>query len=661
MPAPPDDSGMPALPSDTSRTGSSCSILPHMPGCSGGPSRGTDRLTLPAPHRGTVPGMVRTRTPLREGTHADDDLRVWMADVLERQQSTFQKLVIQQHEALSVSLSEKIEQVATLFANGPQERDQHGNSFEPLPSGLLLMEGGSRELQAKEAMREFQVQFHTGGSAQVCPTEGDAAGGMGAGEKRLSRSLTERAAHQPLKDRSAGTRVSEVPDTSFGGRLKCTVRSNVFDLCMGAIIVANMLCMYVQLEWGGWVAGKELSLRPQEDGWNGAESIFVAFEEVFNVCFVLELILRIYTYRWLYFRETLNVFDAMVVVLTCADAYVYRPMLSTTSDVAGEDSARGFGGLLRVFRVVRIFKVLRFLTQFAELRILMRALVESASAFLWSMLLAGIIMLSGGIFMATVTSEFILSESLELDTREWLYRYYGSAGRATYTMFEVTFSGGWPNYARRTVEDVSSTFLLFWMVYILGVTFAMVRVIAALFLKQTMHVAGQEKEKMKLESAKQKEDFEQRLATFLDEMDTSGDKVLSRAELNELLDNPELKTMLSQAGLDENEVEGMYNIWDEGSGKVAMDDFLDGAVILKRSGVEAVEAFKGQQKLTRMISQVLTGFDKLWDELRVRRTWRATDAPPRSASKPPSCSSSRPQSARGGQNAGLSTAVAVAC
>lgn len=313
-----------------------------------------------------------------------------------------------------------------------------------------------------------------------------------------------------------------------------------------------------------------------------------------------------------------------------------------------------------MFRVVRILKVLRFLTQFAELRILMRALVESASAFLWSMLLAGIIMLSGGIFMATVTSEFILNDALEMATREWLYRYYGSAGRATYTMFEITFSGGWPNYARPTVEDCSVLFLLFWIVYILGVTFAMVRVIAALFLKQTMQVAGQEKEKMAIESIRTKEAFENKLAAFLEEMDTSGDGMLSRDEFNELLDNADLSLMLHQAGLEEFEVVGIFELWDEGKGEVSMQDFLEGAVRLKRSGMEAVESFQEQQKATRQISKVLEGIDKLFLELRVRRTWRSSDPPPKS-SKPPSLPSSRPPSARGDKVVGgISAAAAVA-
>lgn len=657
------------MPGDTNRSDNSCSMLPTLPGCSAGPSRGTDRLTLPVPYRSTASfGVARTRTPQREGTSMDDDLKVWMAELLERQQSTLQKLVIKQHEVLSTSLSEKIDHVATLLSNGPQDRD-HGYCFEPQPSGLLMLEGGSREFQAQAVVQELkQVQFHTGGSAQVCPTGGDAAGGVGAGEKRVSRSLSVYGMPRDLpQERAAAVRMSEVADQTIGGYVKIIVRSHRFDMCMGVVIVANMLCMFVQLEWAGWAAGKALNLRPQdEDGWSGAEPAFAAFEEMFNVFFVLELVLRIYTFRWSYFRETLNVFDALVVVLTCADAYLYRPMLSTSSDVVGEDKARSFGGLLRVFRVVRILKVLRFLTQFAELRILMRALVESASAFLWSMLLAGIIMLSAGIFMATVSSEFILNDGLTLEMREWLYRYYGSAGRATYTMFEVTFSGGWPNYARRTVEDVSVMFLLFWIVYILGVTFAMVRVIAALFLKQTMQVAGQEKEKMAVESIRHKQAFEQRLADFLTEMDTSNDGLLSREELDELLENPELKAMLSQAGLEEYEVVGIFELWagddNEGSDAVHMQDFLEGAVRLKRSGMEAVAAFKEQQKATQLLTQILEGVETVMTECKVRR--RKSEPPPRSASKPPSLPSSRPASRPASARAAQVTSVhsmAAAC
>lgn len=605
---------------------------------------GKDRTLLPGPP-GASGWAARARAPSGslERLGADVELKAWAAELLERQQSTFQKLLIQQHEALGLSLGEKIERVESLVASQGR-MNEIGCWMEPRDNGL---EAELRESQAQAAARNLLEP--------VRPPQagGDEAGGVGQIDKKAVRTIAVAGVpKEPLRVPPATSHSIREPDTSYSGILKRMVRSKIFDLVIGLVIVANMICMFVQLEWAGWRASMSLGQAPLDEvGWGGAKGTFKVFEEMFNVCFVVELVLRVYTYRLKYFAEVLHVFDASIVVLTCADAYVYQPLTASAAKVAAaeaDEGDQGIGGLLRVFRVVRILKVLRFLTQFEELRILMRALVESAGAFLWSMLLATIIMISGGIFMATVTSQFIMDSDMDLDTRMWLYRYYGSAARATYTMFEVTFSGGWPGFARRTIEDASVLFVLFWVIYVLGVTFAMVRVIAALFLKQTMAVAVQEKEKTKLEGYKENGSFENVLHDFLVEMDTSGDGVLSRRELADMLDDENLQTALQHAELKENEVVAIFEMFDPGDGQVPMGDFLNGAVRLKRSGVDAAFAFQAQQQTTAEISKLAAGVDALHHSLevglKIRRTWRSTDPTPkppsRPISRPPSCPSS---------------------
>merc|ERR1719491_570613 len=111
-------------------------------------------------------------------------------------------------------------------------------------------------------------------------------------------------------------------------------------------------------------------------------------------------------------------------------------------------------------------------------------------ALFWSMVLLAIVMLIGALSLCQLLNGSIIDDELSLGTRTWVNRYYGTPGNALWTMFEITFSGCWPNYARVLTEEVSSLYMIFFVFYISGVVFAMTRIITALFLKDTLAVAS---------------------------------------------------------------------------------------------------------------------------------------------------------------------------
>ena len=57
-------------------------------------------------------------------------------------------------------------------------------------------------------------------------------------------------------------------------------------------------------------------------------------------------------------------------------------------------------------------------------------------------------------------------------------------------------SGAWPSHCRRLVLEVNVAYAAFWALYVLIVVFAVTRVIAALFLQQTMKAASGDDEMM---------------------------------------------------------------------------------------------------------------------------------------------------------------------
>ena len=70
--------------------------------------------------------------------------------------------------------------------------------------------------------------------------------------------------------------------------------------------------------------------------------------------------------------------------------------------------------------------------------------------------------------------------------RLWAWTHYGTFYRAMYTMYEVTLAGCWPSYVRPLLENVSHWYAAFFVIYVAVVVFAVIRVITAIFLKDSM-------------------------------------------------------------------------------------------------------------------------------------------------------------------------------
>ena len=70
------------------------------------------------------------------------------------------------------------------------------------------------------------------------------------------------------------------------------------------------------------------------------------------------------------------------------------------------------------------------------------------------MVLLAIFMVMGALMMGNLLQEFIADTTQDMDQREWIWQHYGTALRAMYTLYEITFAGNWPTYARPVIDGV---------------------------------------------------------------------------------------------------------------------------------------------------------------------------------------------------------------
>eukprot|EP00971_Amphidinium_carterae_P193927 3847574-Amphidinium_carterae.1 len=189
--------------------------------------------------------------------------------------------------------------------------------------------------------------------------------------------------------------------------------------------------------------------------------------------------------------EAMNVFDMLVVLGTLVDLVLTRLLAFQ----GGMNLS-----LARMLRLFKCYEVLKFLrtfkaaTAFTELRILLRTVLRSTMALLWALIVLTLIILTCSNFMAQLLGSFITNVGNDLEARKWVYEHYGTASRAAWTLLEATLSGGWPNYARELVMEVSPLWAAWWFFYVFVVIFAVIRVMGALFLTASLKAASEDQD-----------------------------------------------------------------------------------------------------------------------------------------------------------------------
>lgn len=366
-------------------------------------------------------------------------------------------------------------------------------------------------------------------------------------------------------------------------------RRNGFDTCIGILVLLNAFVMVLDLECQGNEVGFASGIIGR-NVWRGFDPTIVVLEHCFAIAFLLELIYRVATEGRKYFKEAMNIFDTALVLIACVDLYILTPLMSTSS-FNNTSTLR----ILRTVKLVRAFRIVRALRLFRGLRLLIKACSSFLPSLCWSMALLGLFMMMGALFMGNLLQDYILDEDASIDNRRWMWMHYGTAYRAIYTMFEITFAGNWPTYARPVLENVGHGYAAFYILYITFVVFAVIRVISAIFLRETLEAANNDAEMLVQDRLHKKTTYVRKLEGIFQACDESGDGVLTEDELTELMRDPRVQVYLESLEIDVRESTALFRLLQNSEGVISCDDFIEG--ILRCKGP------------ARAIDQILLGND----------------------------------------------------
>jgi hypothetical protein len=168
-------------------------------------------------------------------------------------------------------------------------------------------------------------------------------------------------------------------------------------------------------------------------------------------------------------------------------------------------------------------------------------------------------------------------------------------------------SGGWPNYFRPLVSDASWTFGFVAVIYISLVVFAVIRVISAIFLKQTLQVASKDADMQASESrAKTKENSKKLLGVF-QSLDADNTGQLSREEFMQVTAHPDVMALMASFELATHDVKGLFDLLDNGHGVITYNEFIDGVMHLKGQArsLDVVAITRNTERMQKVLNQLL--------------------------------------------------------
>ena len=227
--------------------------------------------------------------------------------------------------------------------------------------------------------------------------------------------------------------------------LKRFVESSSFQNFVIAVIVINAIT---------------LGLETSASVMASAGSLLVVLDRAALTVFVVEIALKLVVYRHNFFRSGWNVFDFLVVAVT---------LLPT-------------GEGLSVLRALRILRALRLVSVVPSMRKVVNALLRAIPGMTSVLTLLLLVF-----YVAAVMATKLFAASFP----DW----FGSIGASFYTLFQVMTLESWSMGIVRPVMEVYPLAWMFFVVFILITTFAVLNLFIAIVvdaMNTTDHAEGEQ-------------------------------------------------------------------------------------------------------------------------------------------------------------------------
>jgi len=297
--------------------------------------------------------------------------------------------------------------------------------------------------------------------------------------------------------------------------------------------------------------------------------LFRIVEITFLSCFTLELTLRLFVYRMMFFKMwgwAWNVLDLITVLLQLLEEAMVQI-------IDYDEFSPGFvPRIVRVLRLMRVARLLRLARFMEELRLLVNCIVHSVKAFFWSTLMLLLMIYVLSIYFTQIVT-IARREGTLGHVSENLANRYGSVPRSSLSLFQGLTGGvDWDELSTPLFQHVSSAAGALFLAYVTFGIIAGMNIITGTFVNNALERADEVKEIHKVDQAR-------KLFQSLD-IDLSG--CITFDEIASQLESADVRDFFSAIDVDVSEARCLFEVLDiDNSGSIGFEEFLSGCLRLQ--------------------------------------------------------------------------------
>ncbi|CAE7240934.1 Catsper1 [Symbiodinium sp. CCMP2592] len=381
-------------------------------------------------------------------------------------------------------------------------------------------------------------------------------------------------------------------------KLKAWLQSNSFEILISCALCINVLWMAFELQVHGSMAGFEIGVFPTplmpKDTWPTWEAWLLVGDMIFAGFFALDVVVRVLVLGLTFWKSWMNYIDVIVSAISVMELTATFYTLPVNPILFR---------LLRMGKLTRAIRVVSMTSVLASLQLLIKCLAASRDMLFWSFCLLTFVQCVAGMVVSTLCWEYLRDENFDAQLREDVFRYYGTFSRTFLSMFEILFAN-WSPPCRVLVEHVSEWFSIFFLLYRCVLGFAVLNVVNAVFVQQTMKTASSDEDLAFKQKEKDIAMYHRKVKKLFATMDSSGDGAINFDEFSKLVKSPKLRFWMSQLELEYHDLLSLFEFLDNGDGQITLHEFIDGASRLK-GHAKAIDIWRMETKVEVLFEEVL--------------------------------------------------------
>ncbi|CAE7757934.1 Catsper1, partial [Symbiodinium sp. CCMP2456] len=264
-----------------------------------------------------------------------------------------------------------------------------------------------------------------------------------------------------------------------------------YEMLIAAVLCFNVLWMALEAQVDGYRSGHTIGVFEtvvvSDATWAVWEIVFAIGDITFTAFFVLDVLVRIAILRCKFWKVPMNYIDVAVSGTSLLEIVLFYAL---SANLAVNPI------LFRLLRIGKLARAIRMITMnsvLASLHLLIRCLAASTNILFWTFCLIAFFQCVSGMVANTLCRDFINDENQSLQVREDVFRYYGTFSRTFLSMFELLFAN-WSPPCRVLVENISEWFSVYFLLYRCVLGYAVLNVVSAVFVQQTMKTASSDEE-----------------------------------------------------------------------------------------------------------------------------------------------------------------------